>query len=179
MRVDTDAAVVAHPRTNHLRQLVTEYETEARSVGAELLGASFKDVKAKLYDVVIRTDVGNVDVSWSQKEDNDDDLKRLGLAKSRDLKQLRDEFRFVLDENTPTPAQPKPAPMPAPTEGNGATSPDKGGTDQRVKPVEGTTGSQQPVVKPDNDKTNQPASKTTPKTAPKTAPKTGTTGGTR
>ena len=82
------------------------------------------------------------------------------------LKQLRDEFRFVLDETTPTPAQPKPAPATAPTEGNGATSPDKGGTGDRVKPSDGTTGSQQPVVKPD----------TAPAPAPK---KTTTTGGAR
>lgn len=137
------------------RQLVTEYEAEVRALGAELLGASFKTVKAKLYDVVIRSDVGNVDVSWSQKEDNDDDLKRLGLAKSRDLKQLRDEFRFILDETTPTPAQPKEAPAPAPTEG-ASTSPDKGGTGDRVKPSDGTTGSQQPVVKPDEKPTTTP-----------------------
>jgi tetratricopeptide (TPR) repeat protein len=150
------------------RQLLAEYEAEARELGASLLGKSFKDVKDKLYDVVIRTDVGNVDVAWSQKEDNDDDLKRLGLAKSRDLKQLRDEFKFVLDETTPTPAQPKLSPLPAASTEGGA-SPDKGGGDTRIKPIEGstTTGSPQPVVKPDNN--------TAPKApAPKTpAPKTG------
>lgn len=143
------------------RALLAEYETEVRTVGAELLGTSFKDVKAKLYDVVIRSDVGSVDVAWSQKEDNDDDLKRLGLAKSRDLKQLRDEFKFVLDEALPTPAQPRPAAAPnASTEGG--ASPDKGGTDTRIKPASGTTGSQLPVVKPDNDK-GTPAPKTAPK----------------
>ena len=156
------------------RQLLDEYEAEVRTLGTSLLGKSFKDVKDKLYDVVIRTDVGNVDVAWSQKEDNDDDLKRLGLAKSRDLKQLRDEFKFVLDETTPTPAQPKPSALPAASTEGGA-SPDKGGGDTRIKPTEGstTTGSPQPVVKPDNDK-GTPAPKTAPKAVPKApAPKTG------
>jgi hypothetical protein len=144
-------------------QELAEYEAEARSLGAELLTASFKSVKDKLYDIVIRSDVGNVDVAWSQKEYNDDDLKRLGLAKSRDLKQLHDEFTFVLDEQTTTPAQPKPQPA-APAEGtNGAASPDQGSANDRVKPAEGTTGSPQPTVKPDS-KTQTPMQKAaTPK----------------
>jgi len=66
------------------------HEAESRSLGATVLAARFKDVKAKFYDIVIRTDVGNVDVSWSQKEDTDDDLKRLNLSRQRELKQLRD-----------------------------------------------------------------------------------------
>jgi tetratricopeptide (TPR) repeat protein len=148
------------------RQLLSEYEAEARTVGAEIIGLSFKAVKDRFYDVVIRTDVGNVDVSWSQKEDNDDDLKRLGLAKSRDLKQLRDEFRFILDDTSSTPAQPKAAPQPAPTEGGAGTSPDKGGgTDGRIRHAgEDKKATPAPTVKPDKD----PASKT--KTTPKTAP---------
>ncbi len=171
-------ATLATERQNvvEYRQLLAEYETEARGAGAEILAASFKDVKAKFYDVVIRTDVGNVDVAWAQKEDNDDDLKRLGLAKSRDLKQLRDEFRFVLDEAARSPAQPSPAP-PMPTEGagtGGATSPDKAGSpDARVKPIDDQKRAPaQPVVKPDNDPTNKtPAKKTTKKTTKATAPK--------
>jgi hypothetical protein len=181
--IDDIKATLKQERANiaDYKALLSEYEQEARTVGSEILAASFKDVKAKFYDVVIRTDVGNVDVAWSQKEDNDDDLKRLGLAKSRDLKQLRDEFRFVLDEATPKPSQPKQSVLPpASTEGgSGGASPDKGGsTDSRVKPAgDGKTGSAQPTVKPDEKP------KTAPKTAPKkpTAPKTTTapkTGGT-
>ena len=53
--------------------------------------------------------------AWSERENTDDDLKRLNLARARDLKQLRDEFKFILDENMPTPAQPKkPEPQPLP-----------------------------------------------------------------
>jgi tetratricopeptide (TPR) repeat protein len=171
-------ATLATERQNivEYRQLLAEYETEARAVGAEVLGASFKNVKAKFYDVIIRTDVGNVDVAWSQKEDNDDDLKRLGLAKSRDLKQLRDEFRFVLDETSTTPARPKEAPPPAPTEGSTGTSPDKGGApDSRIKPAgDEKRETTQPVVKPDSD-SSKTAPKKAPKTAPKTAPKKATT----
>jgi tetratricopeptide (TPR) repeat protein len=166
--------ILAEERRNiaEYRDQLRAYEQEARTVGSEVLGLSFKTVREKLYDIVVRTDVGNVDVAWSQREDTDDDLKRLNMARARDLKQLRDEFRFVLDETMPTPATPKTTePLPTSTEG---ASPDKGGaaTDGRIKPAgEQRTGSPQPVVKPDNAAT-QP--QTPPKTQPKTQPKGGT-----
>jgi hypothetical protein len=162
--------MIAEERNNiaDMRKLLSEYESEARTLGSQVLGYSFKTVRDKLDDVIVRTDVGNVDVAWSKREDTDDDLKRLNLARARDLKQLRDEFKFVLDENTTTPAQPKPKETPQPAPGPEGTSPDKGGpTDTRIKPAgDQDKGTQQPVVKPGSDQ-----SKTTP--APKTAPKKG------
>ncbi|MDB4954632.1 MAG: hypothetical protein JWO36_2201 [Myxococcales bacterium] len=159
----------AHGDLDTYKQQLTEYDSESRNVGATVLGASFKDVQAKFYDVIVRSDVGTVDVSWSQKSDTDDDLKRLNLARSRELKQLRDEFHDILDDNTKKPSAPKKVDtLPPPTtEGLG---PDKGGVDQRIKPVgDQPTGTQQPAVKPDE---KPPA--TTPKgTTPKTAPKAG------
>ena len=100
-----------------------------------MLGASFKDVKAKFYDVIVRTDVGNVDVAWSQKEDNDDDLKRLNLARSRELKQLKDEFKDILDEGTQKPSAPAKTKPSCRRRPRVEWSPDKGDArDQRVKP---------------------------------------------
>lgn len=161
------------------------YETEARDVGATALGASFKDVKAKFYDVIIRTDVGNVDVAWSQKEDNDDDLKRLNLARSRELKQLRDEFKDILDNTTQKPSAPKKSALPPPEEGT-TGSPDKGGGDQRVSPgsAPGTSSPTSPTVKPntgaEQKKGTAPKGGAAPKSAAKggTAPKAGAKGGT-
>ena len=153
------------------KQLLAEYEREAKDVGGEVLKYTFKSVKDKLYDIVIRSDVGNVDVTWSQKEDSDDDYKRLNLARARDIKQLRDEFKFVLDENAPPPA-PKKESFEAPP-----ASPEGQGT-QRVSPTGNQkTGTDQPTVKPDESK--KPAPTPTPKKAPapkKAAPKK--TGGT-
>lgn len=133
------------------RTLLVEYEQEARTVGAEVLTYSFKTVKDKLDDFVVRADLGNVDVAWSQREDTDDDVKRLNLARARDLKQLRDEFRFVLDETLATPATPAPKSEPAAAPAPEGTSPDKGGAPEaRINPAGNTpTGSPQPVVKPD------------------------------
>jgi len=136
------------------------YEAEAKEAGTTVLGASFKNVKAKFYDVIVRTDVGNVDVAWSQKEDTDDDLKRLNLARSRELKQLKDEFKDILDEGTPKPSEPKKkSELPPATEGPSG-SPDKGAGDQRVSP--GSSGTQTPAtptVKPDEQKKGATAPK--------------------
>jgi hypothetical protein len=124
-----------------------------------VLAASFKDVKAKFYDIVIRTDVGNVDVSWSQKEDTDDDLKRLNLSRQRELKQLKDEFKDILDAGTPKPSTPSKKPeMPQPEPSQPSGSPDKGGTDQRIAPGSSkSVAPPAPTVRPEDAK--KPAKK--------------------
>jgi tetratricopeptide (TPR) repeat protein len=99
------------------------HEAESRSIGGGALAASFQAVKARFYDIVIRSDVGNLDVAWSQKEDIDDDLKRLNLSRQRELKQLKDEFKDVLDAGTQKPSEPRPAAPPA--EPAPGPSPDK------------------------------------------------------
>jgi tetratricopeptide (TPR) repeat protein len=75
-------------------------EAESRALGGTVLGESFRQVKTKFYDVLIRTDVGVVDVSWSQKEDTDEDLRKMTLDKQREVKQLRDEFNDLIEEDS-------------------------------------------------------------------------------
>ncbi|HEU0030844.1 MAG TPA: tetratricopeptide repeat protein [Kofleriaceae bacterium] len=160
-----------------MKRELDELSAESRSIGGTVLGASFKDVKDKFYDIVIRTDVGNVDVSWAQKEDDDDDLKRLNLSRARELKQLKDEFRDVLQPATVLQPTPKPAPTTEPgTEPKPpAGSPDKGNGEGRIKPGgEGDKTPAQPTVKP-GDTTTQPkkAPAKTPAKKTTTQPKTG------
>jgi TolA-binding protein len=135
---------------------LAEYEVESRAIGGTVLGASFQNVKAKFYDIVVRTDVGAIDVLWSQKEDADDDLKRLNLTQSRELKQLRDEFKDILEAGTSSPAAPATTPAPEPTSSAPAVSPDKatGGDTARVKPGgEAPKTPAAPTVRPDNEAT--------------------------
>lgn len=145
---------------------LAQHETESRSIGSTVLGASFRDVKAKFYDIVIRTDVGSVDVRWSQKEDSDDDFKRLNLSRQRDLKSLADEFKGILDGgDKPKPVEPPGPPEPMPGAENGATpagSPDKGGADTRVKSgTPAPAAKAAPTVRPDNEAPKTTAPKTT------------------
>jgi len=128
---------------------LAEAETEAKSLGTASLAGAFRDVKSKLDDIVIRADVGTIDTSWSQKSDTDDDLKRLNLSRAREMKQLRDEFRDILEASSPK--QTKKAPVSdLPANQGPSTSPDKGGTNTRVAPIGNqSTGPTQPTVKPD------------------------------
>jgi tetratricopeptide (TPR) repeat protein len=140
---------------------LAEHEAESRSIGGGALAASFQAVKARFYDIVIRSDVGNVDVAWSQKEDIDDDLKRLNLSRQRELKQLKDEFKDVLDAGTPKPSEPRPPAMTAP-----GPSPDQAPADTRVAPGAAPAAPASPPVKPD---AKPPAGKAAKKPAPKGA----------
>jgi len=90
------------------------YEAESRELGGTVLGSAFRNVKAKFYDVIVRSDVGTVDVSWSEKEDADEDLRRLELDRNRELKQLQDEFRDILEEEPPPSTEQKQPAAPAP-----------------------------------------------------------------
>jgi tetratricopeptide (TPR) repeat protein len=132
-----------------LTRELREREAESRQLGGATLGATFAAIKAKLYDIVVRADVGNVDVGWSQKEDADDDLKRLNLSRQRELKQLRDEFRDILDGGTSKPSSParKPVvPPPAPAPGG---RPDMGAPDPRIAPgASEPTAPAAPIVRP-------------------------------
>ncbi len=147
---------------SQLQQDLATQEADAKAVGTTVLAASLKDVEAKLADVNIRTDVGSVDVAWSQKEDTDDDLKRLNLARAREIKQLRDEFKDILDATAKPVAAKKTTSIPPPTDtttGNPDQAGSKGGGD-RIKPVDGgdKTGTS-PTVKPDDPKKKAGGSK--------------------
>jgi|GEM_PF-609675 len=74
------------------------YEAESRELGGKILADSFVTVDKKLYDVIIRSDVGVIDVTWSRKESADESVKRLRLQKQKELQTLQDEFRSFLEE---------------------------------------------------------------------------------
>ena len=52
-----------------------------------------------LYDVIIRSDVGVIDVTWSQKEAADASVKGLRLKKQKEMskKAMRDDGRRQMD----------------------------------------------------------------------------------
>ena len=59
---------------------------------------SFKNIRERFYQVVVRSDVGIVDVSWALKQNKTDENSRLVREKKRELKLLDDEFKEVLKE---------------------------------------------------------------------------------
>lgn len=170
-RVDDGIAAAQKELVTDTAQLATyraelaELEAEGKNLGGVALATAFRNVKAKLDDIVVRADVGAIDTSWSQKSDSDDDLKRLNLTRAREMKQLKDEFRDILEANTPKPKKKPVSDLPAADTNTPATSPDKGG-DTRVKTGGGTQPAPTPAVKPD-------AAKPDPKKPDPKAPKGG------
>ncbi len=131
------------------RAELTVNENEAHDLGAIVLVAAFQSAKAKLDDIVTRADVGTIDTSWAQKSDADDDLKRLNLTRARELKQLKDEFRDILDAGTKKVAKKPVSDMPAADASQTTLSPDKGGN-TRIAPLgSSTTAPATPKIKPD------------------------------
>ncbi len=87
------------------QQLLEGYRTETATVTGEtrnLVGRiafdSFKRVRQSFYDLVLKADVGVVDVSFQRKQDKTSQIQKLASQKDRELKQLDDEFKEVLKD---------------------------------------------------------------------------------
>jgi hypothetical protein len=87
------------------QHLIEGYRTETAAVTGEtrnLVGRiafdSFKRVRQSFYDLVLKADVGVVDVSFQRKQDKTSSIQKLAGQKDRELKQLDDEFKEVLKD---------------------------------------------------------------------------------
>ncbi|MFO0600957.1 MAG: tetratricopeptide repeat protein [Myxococcaceae bacterium] len=87
------------------QQLLEGYRTEATTVTSEtrnLVGRiafdSFRRVRQSFYDLVLKADVGVVDVAFQRKQDKTSGIQKLASQKDRELKQLDEEFKEVLKD---------------------------------------------------------------------------------
>ena len=87
------------------KQEFTNYEVESRDLGGEVLALSFQNVSNKFYDILVRSDVGIVDVAWSLKEGAETALKRLNLDQARERRTLDSNFADVIREIREAKAQ--------------------------------------------------------------------------
>jgi tetratricopeptide (TPR) repeat protein len=71
----------------------------SRSLGGGLAQAMFTKVADKFYDLVVRSDVGIIDVSWGLKDQKTSAVTRLTNQKNQEIKALEDDFRKVLEED--------------------------------------------------------------------------------
>jgi hypothetical protein len=72
------------------------YESEAGEMAAVLTHNALKGVRDQFYDVVLRADVGMIDLAWQLKQDKTDAVSILVRKQKADLKSLDDEFADVL-----------------------------------------------------------------------------------
>jgi tetratricopeptide (TPR) repeat protein len=86
-------------------ELLKGYEGEVSQVAGNaqnLVGSiafeSFKRVRKQFYDLVLKADVGLVDVAWTRKQDKTHQIQNLAKQKDRELKGLDEEFKEVLKD---------------------------------------------------------------------------------
>jgi tetratricopeptide (TPR) repeat protein len=87
------------------QQLLAEYENNTRSVSGDarnLVGRiafdSFKRVRQQFYDLVLKANVGNVDVAFTKKQDKTQQIQKMSAEKDRELRSLDGEFKEVLKD---------------------------------------------------------------------------------
>jgi hypothetical protein len=72
---------------------------ESKTLGGGLAQAMFTKVADKFYDLVVRSDVGIIDVSWGLKDQKTGAVIRLTNQKNQELKALDEDFRKVLEDD--------------------------------------------------------------------------------
>ncbi len=72
---------------------------ESKSLGGGLAQAMFTKVADKFYDLVVRSDVGIIDVSWGLKDEKTQAVTKLTNLKNLELKALDEDFRKVLEDD--------------------------------------------------------------------------------
>lgn len=105
-------------RVAGFRERLAALEVEAQDVIGHVTFQNFQAVRQRFYDLVLRADVGIIDVAWSSREEHRLRVENLTSERQRELQTLDDEFREVLGESG------------APQEGGaggGATPPPAGG----------------------------------------------------
>jgi tetratricopeptide (TPR) repeat protein len=77
---------------------------DARSLGGSIAYQSFQRVRQQLYDLVLKADVGLVDVAFIRKQDQTKRLQSLAEEQGRELKGLDDDFKEVLENTGQSPS---------------------------------------------------------------------------
>lgn len=81
-----------------IKRELGDHENESREIGGQVVGASFAAVKKKLYEILVRADVGVVDVGWAKKEDSDEALRGLDLDRLREQRMIDDDIRLLFGD---------------------------------------------------------------------------------
>lgn len=77
---------------------VAQVSGNARDLVGRIAFDSFRRVRQQFYDLVLKADVGVVDVAFTRKQDKTVQIQKLSAQKDRELKQLDEEFKEVLKD---------------------------------------------------------------------------------
>lgn len=82
------------------RAALTELEAETEDVVGAVTYENFRQVQTRFYDLVLRADVGRIDVSWQRREEHRMRVEMLTRERARVMRNLDDEFREIMDETS-------------------------------------------------------------------------------
>jgi hypothetical protein len=107
-RVSQMLATVDEETTNlqRYRAALGSLEGEAEDVVGAITYLNFNRIHDRFYDLVLRADVGKIDVSWARREDHRVRIDTLTRERARELQALDDEFRDVMDEDQGSEGEP-------------------------------------------------------------------------
>jgi tetratricopeptide (TPR) repeat protein len=114
------------------RQEFLTYEGDSRGLGGEVLTLAFHAVSKRFYEILIRADVGLVDVGWAMKEATDQTTRRLQLDQARERRTLDTDFADTLKEAREAAERSAPPPTSSTTE-------DAAARDAGKEPAKGAT----------------------------------------
>jgi hypothetical protein len=83
------------------RERLAVLETETEEVVGAITYENFQNVRQRFYDLVLRSDVGRIDVAWQRREEHRMRVDLLTRERTRELQALDDEFREIMDESRP------------------------------------------------------------------------------
>jgi hypothetical protein len=73
-------------------------QEETKGYVGRIAYQSFRAVHRQFYQLVLKADIGIVDVVWQRKRERVDKIQQLSAAKSVDLSAMDEEFKGVLRE---------------------------------------------------------------------------------
>ena len=73
--------------------------TESQSLGGGLAQAMFTRVADRFYDLVVRSDVGIIDVAWGLKDQKTQAVTKLTNLKNLELRALDEDFKKVMEDD--------------------------------------------------------------------------------
>ncbi|AKJ01580.1 tetratricopeptide repeat protein [Archangium gephyra] len=79
-------------------QEVTSVSGDARNMVGRIAFESIQKVRKQFYDLVLKADVGLVDVAFTRKQDKTTEIQKLSAQKDKDLRDLEKEFEEVLKD---------------------------------------------------------------------------------
>ena len=77
---------------------LAQAQQETKNLVGQIAIESFRQVRAQFYDLVLKADVGIVDVAWQKKRERIDKIQTLASQKATDLSAMDEDYKGVLQE---------------------------------------------------------------------------------